>query len=341
MSEDERVTTEERGALLATIEETPPPATVVHAAKEHAPASPGGLLMLAMQRQLPTEQLQMFIDGHNQARAEERLAAYRTALSAAQAEYEPVRKTKKSDRGMYAPMDEGVEAVRVANGKYGLSFKHRATSTVIPDSDPPAAIVRVTPIVLFGIEGKISHEEKGDAMETVAMEIPGNKPGFPQMSLTRAIKGAITFLRRTTFEISFGIAPQDDDDAMHLRDGGQRQRRPRQGQHQPQGQGKTAADPRPQHRDEPWNPKPKDEPAPKPEPKASRAEQCLAMFTSLQGCSVIKPDLEALAGRAMDEWKDGDIDGLIPHYADLKATPIEERAAKVKSLFNLEPGAQG
>jgi len=289
-------------------------------------ASPAGaILMMAMQHRLPTDQIQLFVNAHEREKEEQRKAAYATAMAKAQAEYLPVVKHKKSDRGKFAPMDEGVEAVRVANGKYGLSFKHRATSVVIDGSDPLAAKVTVVPVVMYGLDGKISYEEDGEPMETVAVEIPGSKPEFPQMSLIRAIKGAVTFIRRMTFEAAFGIAPTDDNDMAGQPKG---RSQDNQGQHQ-EGGGNQQQRP----------PQERQEPAQREEPLPAWMDKALAYGKTL---GITKAHMEGSTGRGLAKpaakWTEGEDKQKIKDiYKDAQLVAVADRPAWVKDAFEREP----
>ena len=287
-------------------------------------SSPGALLMMAMERGLPTEQLQLFIEGHQKALEDDRRGAYLEAMGKAQGEYLPVRKSARSDRGKYAPMDVGVEAVRAANSKFGLFFRHIVKSEVIPGSDPPAALVRVQCVTAH----EDGHEEYGEPMETVATEIPGTKPGNPQMSLIRAIKGASTFLRRVTFEAAHGIAPTDDDDMAGQPPASPR---PAPGRSEPRRQQAPTSAQRPQ------------EPA---QPTDALEPWVTSYLARLKTVGVLRADLEGNAGRGLGvpatEWSQD------AHKAELdaigkavKAVAPAQRPALVRELFDLEPGAEG
>ena len=178
--------------------------------------SPGGLLLAAMQQGLPTEQLELFLTHHREAIERDQRASYAEALSRAQGEYGRPVKTAKSDRGMYAPMDQDVAAIREANARHGISYFHRVESRVIDGTT--SALVRVQCIVRHD-----GHDEAHPAMETVAAESKG-------MSLIRSIKSAVTFLRRLTLEAAFGLAPEDDDDDGQAHQGSRREPEPEQRQ---------------------------------------------------------------------------------------------------------------
>lgn len=329
MSEDEGVTTEERAALHATIEaEQAIPAgsaLVMNSAGKAsalpARVTPSAMITFAMAQQGTSVEhlrdmwaLQLEYDAHQAKKA----------FTAAMARF----------KSTCPPVINKDATVDFAAGKGRTHYKHATLGGILQVITPHLSAngLSVSWEPSQGERGTVTitcvvtHEDGHSERRTMhgPRDASGNKNPLQEVGSTA------TYLQRYTLTAALGLSTGElDDDGR----GGRQEPDP---EPQPKGQR-----PRPQHRDEPWNPKPKDEPAPKPEPKASRADQCLAMFTSLQGCSVIKPDLESLAGRAMEDWKDGDIDGLIPHYVGLKATPIEERGAKVKALFNLEPGAEG
>jgi hypothetical protein len=266
----------------------------------------GGLLLQAMARGLPTEQLALFLDHHRDHVQTENRARYAAALAKAQGEYGTPVKVAKSDRGRYAPMDQDVAAIRDANAKHGISYFHRVKSTVIAESNPPAAVVTVQCIVRH--EG---HDEAHPPMETIAAEIPGQRG--PQMTLIRAIKSAATFLRRLTLESAFGLAPENDDDGQGIGPRAQQQQR----------QQSESAAPR------------QEASAPTHEDRVKRTAQVF------RGFRLLLEDLERGLGKPAADWTDEDFKQLTTWRTAFKNASRDRQDQLAKELGMLEPGATG
>jgi hypothetical protein len=132
--------------------------------------------------------------------------AFDEAIAAAKVEIKPIFKNRVVDftsaRGRthyrHEDMGEIAKTVDPVLGKYGLSYRYRATSNI---NEP----VSVTCVVTgFG------HRE--ETTLTAARDDTGNKNGI------QAIGSTITFLQRYSLKVALGLAASNDDDGAAATD---------------------------------------------------------------------------------------------------------------------------
>jgi len=118
------------------------------------------------------------------------------ALSAAQAEFKPVKKTGKNPHlgNVYATLDDVIASVRDALGKHGLAFLQ-------PLGNTPDGVVLETVIL----------HKSGQWLSTSALipALAGNR-GVNEL---QAFGGALTYMRRYMLAAMLGVASDEDDDA--------------------------------------------------------------------------------------------------------------------------------
>ena len=124
--------------------------------------------------------------------------AFNAAMSAAQAEMEPVRKDAKSDKGKYASYDALDQAIRPIYTKHGFGLSFDTGDS--PKADDIRLLCYVT------------HENGGARTYRLDMAADGKgAKGGDVMTRTHATGSAVTYGQRYLLKMVFNIAVSTDD----------------------------------------------------------------------------------------------------------------------------------
>ncbi len=167
------------------------------AAPDPAGAPPSyGLVRMAIERNLPIEQLRELLTLHREEEDRQARRAYTAAMAACKLELAPgLARDKKGDVGKYSTLGLAVETVTPVAAKHGLTFDH------MPDAQDEKT-GRIT------VSCRVTHAMGHTEVFTLsAMPDKG-----PRRNDIQATGSAFTYLRRMTLFGAFGLSSVEDDD---------------------------------------------------------------------------------------------------------------------------------
>jgi hypothetical protein len=165
------------------------------------------LLYLAIQGNLDTEKLEKLIALKNREEERQAKREFNQHFAAMQAQFRPVPRSKKGDKGMYAPVEDLQKVYGPIIADQGFSYRW-SEETLEGD------ILRV----ILHISG-YGHTENNHKDLPPYIPDKGSQSGKPIMNVLQAEGARSTYGRRYTFIAGFGLIIEDEDTDGNFDDG--------------------------------------------------------------------------------------------------------------------------